>query len=515
MSRRAPFALALLISVIAFIAYSAAYITRYIHGNVNVSPPVVWFEDPLVSNVIVQLYNYNTTANITIYMSQNNTNIVLVRRHAVFYDTFDTNPLGSRLLAQSCTWNYDTNTLSVWLRYDTRSDATWDLWCVAVVNPSYLNISSYAANGSTVYITYTRWRSSSATRTPTVDTASIYLNRTGNWPTFYTIGYRNRAISGATGDDLYANITYWSNPTGYIINQSYLGRSYALETLYMYHTSTYINFSTWRAGLYVNESYQLSGEIPANYRAIPYAVGIGYRYIGGTGDNWFDFGNLLVTVDAPPWYINVTGVPDGWRVVLRNSTGAVVDNVTAVNGLAVLSAVPKQPIYIGSHNYWRYRPRYLIFRNASIEVYNQDNELVINKTFDEVIGGDLYKVAYTFEGVVLSIYSNMSSGFYGMLANATAPLVSLVNGDIGFRSWEGVTSTQNITILSGVMLSSETNIIYIGPPIQWNNKWLALNVTARFETPLGVIYNVKFNFIWWSGEGARAIYRVNLTVVGY
>lgn len=108
-----------------------------------------------------------------------------------------------------------------------------------------------------------------------------------------------------------------------------------------------------------------------------------------------------------------------------------------------------------------------------------------------------------FEGVILSVYSNMSSGFYGMLANATAttPIALIVSGNVGLKSWGGDMTTQNITIFLGTITNSETSILYVNPPAQWFGKWLALNVTARFELSAAGVCNIEFNFIWWVGEG--------------
>jgi len=87
------------------------------------------------------------------------------------------------------------------------------------------------------------------------------------------------------------------------------------------------------------------------------------------------FDNLLITINAPPWFVNVTSVPPGWKIVLKNRTGGVVSEATSINGSVSLGV-------------WDY----FIVENAVLEVYNEEGSLVASRWFEYVMGGEVYRV---------------------------------------------------------------------------------------------------------------------------
>lgn len=503
--------------LIAFITYSAAYSYKYMTGKANIAAPVVWFEDPGTPNVMVQLYREGTAANITVTLTRD---IVLERRYALFYHHFRDDPFSTgKLLELQCDWVFCPHKVVRLKGVNVNGDNTWDKWCITIVNPSILNVSEYVTNGSIIYVSFTTGYTADKGKENRAwlnfRVAAIYLNDTAT-PTFYAIGFRDISEdAGGIGkpDKIYTNISYWRNPTYYSIKEEFIDLG-LLEVSYMYHVSAAIDFSSWTIYHYINDTLLITAYVPDTYRQRPYAVGMGYRYEREKNAEQINFGSIVVTIERPPWYINITGLPDGWRAVLKNATGYVVSSATAIGGVAVLHAVPQRPIYIGSpHTTWEYRPDYLVFRNATIEIYDENNNLVFSKMFPEVVGGDLYTFT-GFDGILLSVYSNLTVGFYGMLANASAQLVPGVNGEIGLFLPNYTGTTQNISIVNGVITSTETNTLYTTPPAQWTNKWLAFNVVARFRTKtIGIIYNIKVNFVWWVNDRTQVIYPINITVI--
>ncbi|MEM1804317.1 MAG: hypothetical protein QXR80_07450, partial [Desulfurococcaceae archaeon] len=403
-----------LVVLIGFAVYAAVFTRRYMESTVNVEYPRVWFEDPGVPGVTVYIGGNGTYANATVSAGPM---LVLLRRSAVYYDTFDTNPFtAGRLTRLTCTWGYSATFRAVSISAGSRGGVAWNYWCISIVNPAILNVTSYALNGSTIYVSFITWRSGFY-RNPTIRVDAVYLNSTSP-PTFYAIGYRSVVLIERTGDDVRSNITLWRSPTLTPVSERPLG-GLILEYEYLYHTSASIDFSSQNATHFVNTTFIHSALLPTPLY-VPYAVGLGY-WINQTETGWVYYDNLLVTVDNPPWFVNVTGVPDGWSVVLRNSTGGVVASAVSLGGLAVLHVYPNLTDLLG----FGYNASFdlgFIFRNATIEILDSAGNLVYSERFSVVLGGDLYMFRYSFSGTLLSVYSNLTDGFKSRL-NLTSPIV--------------------------------------------------------------------------------------------
>jgi hypothetical protein len=87
------------------------------------------------------------------------------------------------------------------------------------------------------------------------------------------------------------------------------------------------------------------------------------------------FDNILVTVDMPPWIVRVEGLQPGWVVVLKDGSGNVIDSETAAGVFVEL-------------NVWGV----WIIEDGSIEVYNSLGNLLSRRVFREILGGDVYRV---------------------------------------------------------------------------------------------------------------------------
>jgi hypothetical protein len=88
------------------------------------------------------------------------------------------------------------------------------------------------------------------------------------------------------------------------------------------------------------------------------------------------FDQVIVTVNARPWIVRIEGLQPGWAVTLKDSSGNIIDSVTAGPGGSV------------ELNVWGF----WIIRNGVIEVYDSSNNLLIRKSFPEILGGDVYRV---------------------------------------------------------------------------------------------------------------------------
>ena len=122
------------------------------------------------------------------------------------------------------------------------------------------------------------------------------------------------------------------------------------------------------------------------------------------------FYDLLVTVNAPPWFVNITGVPDGWRVILRDSTGRSISSGVSTNGIVTLNI-----------------SGYLIVPSGVIEIYDENGDFVDSRVFDYIVGGESYSVrVYEFKALVIGVGGSTSILIY----NITSVLEDYVLVDI-------------------------------------------------------------------------------------
>jgi hypothetical protein len=87
------------------------------------------------------------------------------------------------------------------------------------------------------------------------------------------------------------------------------------------------------------------------------------------------FDNMLVTVGERPWIVRVEDLQPGWRVVLKDGSGNVIDSKIAAGVFVEL-------------NVWGV----WIIEGGSIEVYDSLGNLLRQGVFSEILGGDVYRV---------------------------------------------------------------------------------------------------------------------------
>lgn len=461
----AVLALLVVFSVLLQVVLGSAFVYRWMDSTATVSPPVVRFADPGTPGVTVNLYNYGTAADV--YTSAT-LDLVLERRSAVFFDTFDTDPLGTRLIALTCTWGYDSTSGAVSISASQRA-GTYGGECVAYAN---VDISQYAAAGRTVYVALLVWRSGFYF-SGTHHFDSVYVNTAQR--TLYTIGWLNAPQTGRTGDDVSSTIYYYSGATGFVqLGYRSLGTSYVTEYDYLTYVASAVDFSSWTAIHWFDGGVLTSAAIGSNYRMYTNRAGLGYRTstVRVSGTVYFD--NLVITVDAPPWFINVTGLPSGWRVVLKNSTGGVVSQaVSDSSGLAVLNAAPPPYVDLAANPNFR---NGFIFPSATMEVYDEQGNLVLSKTFDYVVGGDLYRLG--FSGNLLRIDSTLAGSSF----EAKLVLVNTNCSSVRWWLYLYLVNTSNyystpINITAGAVYSGETGTIVM---------------TAGSDEAAGYVYGYAF-----------------------
>jgi hypothetical protein len=131
------------------------------------------------------------------------------------------------------------------------------------------------------------------------------------------------------------------------------------------------------------------------------------------------FDNLLVTFNTPPWFVNVTNVPIGWSVVLRDVSGNIISSVKSTGGDVSLDV-------------WDY----FIVSNGTIEVYDDRGVLVGAKTFNYIMGGEVYRVNVygdSFTGLVIGVGGSNKILIYNISSSIESPILThVINADTIF-----------------------------------------------------------------------------------
>jgi hypothetical protein len=432
------------------VVYTSTFANRFLSGTINISPPVVYYADPSTPGVNVTLYNQGTLA--VVNASVPAPTIQLVQRNAIFNDTFDTDPLGSRLQVISCTWSWSSAMGAIQISASSQGPSSYGYECIVVVN---LDVSSYVASGRTLYIAFIVWRSGFI-GLPTFYADSVYIDTINS--RFYTIGFENSVLTGRTGDDISSTIYYWSGSSWSIIASQYIGVSLTLEANYMSYVASSINFTSWFT-YHWNQTILANTTIPSGSRITPNRVGVGYwvSTTRVTGTVYFD--SLVVTVDAPPWFVNVTGLFPGWYVVLKNSTGGLVASATAgVEGVAVLNIAPRLADLQVNPNY---RDGF-IFPNGAIDIYDDEGRLVASTGPSLIIGGDVYELSLPSLRVLRVDSTLINQPFQAKLALTSLSGCSNTYLELYIVNTSNTYSTL-IIIKWGTIVSQETNIIHMTP----------------------------------------------------
>jgi hypothetical protein len=311
----------------------------------------------------------------------------------------------------------------------------------------------------------------------------------------HAIGFRDNYQPGRTGELLYSAIDYlagqWRN-----IASLYIGTSLTLEYYYMSYVASSINFTSLFA-YHWNQTILANATVPLDFP--PYRVGMGYwiNTTGVTGTVYFD--NFIITIDAPPWFVNVTGLSPGWYAVLKNSTGGLVANATAgVDGVAVLNVAPRLVDLLVNPDY---RDGF-IFPNGVIEVYDDKGELVASTGPTLILGGDVYSLSQPSLRV-LRVDSTLTNQPF----QAKLTLTSLSGCSDTYLELYIVNTTNTystpIIIRWGIIASQETSVIYMTP----GTDNIAGYIEARrIDMPSGSTCNLtvwlQYTYSNWATQGS-------------
>jgi hypothetical protein len=311
--------------------------------------------------------------------------------NVLYYDTFDSYPFtAGRLVVRTCTWGYDPVGKFIYV-YATSQPPTYGGECLATVDRS-LPSSGRVYVASTIRVVRGEGY------------ADVVLVQD---PTaLYTLGAYFGSPSTKQGYEIWMYRTKWDelreNRSSTYYNVTYnIVAEYDLGTGYL--------------ALRSNKTLVVSA---TNTTVRPVQIGLG-AYTSVTNNKqattskegvFVVFDNLVVTVNTPPWLVYVRGVPTGWRVVLKDSSGRVIDGAVSVNGTVAL-------------NVWDY----LIVPGGVIEVYDGLGTLVYSRTFDYVVGGYTYVVSVQeFTGLAVGVGGSNQVLLFNITGGVENPVLAYV-----------------------------------------------------------------------------------------
>jgi hypothetical protein len=288
--------------------------------------------------------------------------IILVSRAALYWDTFDTNPIGSRMTlvpGAPCTaWHqasgYDRSGL-VYLEVPAG-----DRECALLVQGVTL------PNTGSIFVAFTALIEEEGTR----DQPGLFgaILSWGTSLTHYYSGGFNKL-----DNNIFVRVrtpaTTATSPRAYGVNwETWYNGVLALDYILPNVPST---LAFHADGVYTDRSLATHEWLTPNYAGLSI-----YKL---TSPKWMRayFDSILVTVGERPWIVRVEGLQPGWRVVLKDSSDNIIDS-----GIAGLGGVVELNVW----GRW-------IIKDGRIELYDSSgNPLIPPKSFPEILGGDVYRV---------------------------------------------------------------------------------------------------------------------------
>jgi hypothetical protein len=402
----------------------------------------------------------------------------LYSRSVLYYDTFDSDPFAEGRLnineTTRCTWGYDSVGKFIYVNAASRPH-DYGGECLATVVGIGLPSSGRVYVASTIrVISGEGYADVALVQDPTaLYTLGAYF---GPKPAHqgYAIWMYNEARTG----------TKWVNLSRYS-SSTYYNTTYNIVAEY--------DPGTGRLALWSNRALVVSA---TNTTVRPAQVGLGAyaaensnKHAAAVGEGVFVvFDNLVVTVDTPPWLVYVRGVPAGWRVVLKDSGGRVVGGAVSVNGTVALDV-------------WDY----LIVPGGVIEVYDGSGTLVGSRTFDYVVGGDVYVVSVSvqeFTGLAVGVGGSDRVLLFNITGGVESPvLVYVVRAGTLFNG-----SADVAVGLGRLHLLNSTGVYYLQA-----GSWARVTGACRATGRGARLEVVRDTLVVVPGEGNSSICLYNTT----
>jgi hypothetical protein len=293
--------------------------------------------------------------------------IILVSRAALYWDTFDTNPIGSKMTlvpGAPCTAGYQASGHGrsglVYLEVPAGNRE-----CALLVQGVTL------PNTGSIFVAFTALIEYYGTN----DQPGLFgaILSWGSSLTHYYTGGFNKVDSSPSSGNIFVRVrtpaTTATSSSRHVVNWN----TWYNGTLALAYTLPNIPNTL---AFYADRNYT-SRSLATHEWLTPDRVGLSIYKLTAPRHMRAYFDSMLVTVGERPWIVRVESLQPGWRVVLKDSSGRIIDSRTAVYGGFV------------ELNVWGV----WIIKNGVIELYDSSgNPLLPPKRFSEILGGDVYRV---------------------------------------------------------------------------------------------------------------------------
>ena len=295
--------------------------------------------------------------------------IILVSRAALYWDTFDTDPIvgGRMTLVQEqgsqCKAGPQASGYG-------RSGLVW-IESVAGFRECALLVQGVTLpNTGSIFVAFTALIENYGNN----DQPGLFgaiLSQGTSLTHYYTGGFNKSDLSPSSGN-IFARVrtpaTTAASSSRHVVNWN----TWYNGTLALAYTLPNIPSTL---AFYADRNYT-SRSLATHEWLTPDRVGLSIYKLTAPRQMRAYFDSMLVTVGERPWIVRVESLQPGWRVVLKDSSGRIIDSRTAVYGGFVELRV---------WGIW-------IIKNGFIEVYDSTNNLLISRSFPEILGGDVYRV---------------------------------------------------------------------------------------------------------------------------
>jgi len=454
-----------LVSATVFVYYPISITVNWVY-------PPVRFQDPSTPGVSVMLSNDNTTAVVSATTS---IDLVLDHRNAYIYDDFNTNPFSApaRLTVLG----------------SSSPGASWDS-----VNKLVIFSATRSASGGWNLDHMVAYY---ANQTPS-GTHKVYLlmktrvtSSVGLWKGFFL-------FQGSPSNKYYYTYEFWDSaytPTMHVariapgsatvLASNNIGDSggWYIQWGVRDISSGYMEYRTYGAPASISTTDQ-------TYSSTPSQVGFGGALRRGEVIQFDDF---IASADADPLFINVTNLNPGWNVYLEDSSGNVLTSATA-------DSSGKASLRLNINTGW-------IIRNGRLRIMQGSTTIMPSKSFDVIVGGDVYKCISVLTDKNLLAYHNFDTKAYNVYLKLEN--YSIKGNVYSLNLWvSSGTGTTPIQIVNNNVIQDTTSSISLS-----SSATNYIHGNATLSPSSTVTLNLSFHY-YIPSSGVEVTYPVKVTIHG-
>jgi len=425
------------------------------------------FQDPSTSGVSVVLSNDNTTAVVSTTTS---ISLVLDTRNAFIYDDFLTNPFtDKRLINNTNSWSWNpAGYISV------SADGPSGSWGGEQV--AYYS-TTVPSNTRVIYVLSKESHFTSA-EYQHMGLLMIYSEKS-----FYTLEYYSSA--SVRNLQMYSYTGSWNSISSQTVSKL------TDKSWFIFFGSRVVSSGLMNLTVYDSNGNK-QGSLSGSDTGITVSkVGLGIRDETSSGKPLkVDFDDFIASADANPLFINVTNLNSGWTVYLEDSSGNVLTSATA-------DSSGKASLRLNINTGW-------IIRNGRLRIMN-GSTIIISKSFDVIVGGDVYKCISVLTDKNLLAYHNFDNKAYNVYLKLES--YSIKGNVYSLNLWVS-SGTTPIQIVNNSVIQDTTSSILLS-----SNSTNYIHGNATLSPSSTITLNLSFHY-YIPSSGVEVTYPVKVTING-